>query len=252
MVRRSIIGAVSCALPTILLGLALPPLAAAKERRAVKFAVLSLSGTITTTRHVSYDDGLDKCEYTETERISFRSTKRASAYASVGRYGRAVFTIWSSRPKADVPEYESRVKIPGEVTVEQSITYTKPEMDGCFSVRSDPTDCSVNKTSRTTLSFYGLAGLVPSHVPSSSVELARLRYGGFPEVNYACYVEIPFRRVPPVALFSRRELFDKRGESLLDTNRAEIPVVDEPNDHSTVTGTTIQELGGKLKRLKTR
>ncbi len=252
MVRRSIIGAMPCALATIFLGLALPPLAAANERRAVKFEVLSLSGTITTTRHVSYDDGLDKCVYSETERISFRSTKRATAYASVGRYGRAVFTIWSSRPKAEVPEYESRVKIPGEVTVEQSITYAKPEMDGCFSVRSDPTDCSVNETSRTTLSFYGLAGLVPSQVPSSSVELAGLRYGGFPGVNYACYVEIPFRRVPPVALFSRREVFDKSRKRLLDTNRAETPVVDESYDYDTVTGTTIHELGGELKRLKTR
>ena len=250
MVRRSIIGAVPCALATIFLGLALPPHAAAS--RAVKFEVVSLSGTITTTRNVSYDDGLDKCAYTETERISFRSTKRAAAYASVGRYGRAVFTIWSSRPKAEVPEYESRVRIPGEVTVEHSITYAKPEMDGCFSVRSDPTDCSVNETSRTTLSFYGLAGLVPSHVPSSSVELARLRYGGFPDVNYACYVEIPFRRVPPVALFSRREVFDKSRKRLLDTNRAETPVVDEPYDHNTVTGTTIHELAGKLKRRNTR
>ena len=250
MVRRSIIGAMLCALATVFLGLALPPHAAAK--RAVKFEVLSLSGTITTIRNVSYDDGLDTCAYSETERISFRSTKRATAYASVGRYGRALFTIWSSRPKAGVPEYESRVKIPGEVTVEQSITYAKPEMDGCFSVRSDPADCSVNKTSRTTLSLYGLAGLVPSHVPSSSVELARLRYGGFPDVNYACYVEIPFRRVPPVALFSRRELFDKRGTRLLDTNRAETPVVDDPYDRNAVTGTTTHELAGQLRRLKTR
>ena len=252
MVRRSIIGAMSCALATILFGLALPPLAAAKERRAVKFDVLSLSGTITTTRHVSYDDGRDTCAYSETERISFSSTKRTTAYASVGRYGRALFTIWSSRPKADVPEYESRVEIPGEVTVTHSITYAKPEMEGCYSVRGEPTDCSVNGTSRTTLSFYGLAGLVPSRVPSSSVELAGLRYGGFPEVNYACYVEIPFRRVPPVALFSRRELFDKSRKRLLDTDRAETPVVDEPYDYNTVTGTTIHELAGKLKRRTTR
>lgn len=249
MVRRSILGAVSCVLATILLGLALPPLAAAAERRPVKFEVLSLSGTITTTRNVSYDDGLDKCNYTETERISFRSTKRATAYASVGRYGRAVFTIWSSRRRADVPGYESRVEIPGEVTVAYSITYAKPEMDGCFSLRTNPTDCSVDETSRKTLSFYGLAGLVPSRVPSSSVELADLRRGGFPNVNYACYVEIPFRRVPPVALFSRREVFDKSRKRLLDTNRGETPVVDEPYDYNTVTGTTIHELGGELKRL---
>jgi len=252
MVRRSILGAVSCVLATILLGLALPPLAVATERRPVKFDVLSVSGTITTTRNVSYDDGLDKCVYTETERISFRSTKRATAYASVGRYGRAVFTIWSSRPKADVPGYESKVEIPGKVTVAHSITYAKPEMDGCFSVRTNPTDCSVDETSRTTLSFYGLAGLVPSRTPSSSVELADLRHGGFPNVNYACYVEIPFRRVPPVALFSRRELFDKRGKRLLDTDRAETQVVDEPYDHSTVTGTTTHELAAELERRKTR
>jgi len=252
MVRRSIIGAVPCVLATILLGLTLPPRAAAKERRAVKFAVLSLSGTITTTRHVSYDDGLDTCAYSETERISFRSTKRATAYASVGRYGRAVFTIWSSRRKAGVPEYESRIKVPGEVTVEHSITYAKPEMDGCYGVRGEPTDCSVTGKSRKTLSLYGLAGLVPSRARSSSVELADLRFGGFPAPNYACYVEIPFRRVPSVALFSRRELFDKRRKVLLDTNRAEIPVADDPYDYNTVTGTTIQELGGELKRLKTR
>jgi hypothetical protein len=242
----------ACALATIFLGLALPPHAEAKDRRAMKFEVVSLSGTITTTRHVSYDDGLDTCAYSETERISFHSTKRTRAYASVGRYGRAVFTIWSSRPRARVPEYESRIKVPGQVAVEFSIAYAKPEMDGCFSVRSDPTDCSVNETSRTTLSLYGLAGLVPSRVPSSSVELADLRHGGFPNVNYACYVEIPFRRVPAVALFSRRELLDKSRKRLLDTNRAETPVVDEPYDYNTVTGTTIHELRGELKRLKTR
>jgi hypothetical protein len=102
------------------------------------------------------------------------------------------------------------------------------------------------------LSLYGLAGLVPSQAPSSSVELADLRHGGFPEVNYACYVDIPFRRVPPVALFSRRVLFDKSRKRLLDTNRAETPVVDEPNDYATVTGTTVHELAGTLERRRTR
>jgi hypothetical protein len=250
MVRRSIVGVMPCALATILLGLALPPHAAAKDRRAVKFEVLSLSGTITTTRHVSYDDGRDTCVYSETERISFRSTKRTTAYASVGGYGRAVFTIWSARPKPAVPEYESRVEIPGEATVAHSITYAKPEMEGCYSVRAEPTDCSVDGTSRTTLSFYGLAGLVPSRVASSSVELARLRYGGFPEVNFACYVEIPFRRVPPVALLSRRDLFDKRRTRVVDTNRAEGPVVDEHYDYNTVTGSTVHELAVELRRRK--
>jgi hypothetical protein len=252
MVRKSIIGARLCALATILVGLALPPHAAAKDSRAARFDVRSLSGTITTTRNVSYDDGRDTCAYSETERISFRSTRRTTAYASVGRYGRAVFTIWSPRPKAGVPEYLSRIKLPGEVTVAHSITYAKPEMEGCYSVRGEPTDCSVSGTSRRTLSFYGLAGLVPSHVPSSSVELEGLRYGGFPEVNYACYVDIPFRRVPPVALFSRREVFDKGRKRLLDTSRAETPVVDEPFDYNTVTGTTIHELAGELERRKTR
>ena len=245
MVRRSITGTVLSALATILVGLALPPHAAAK---AVKFEVVSLSGTITTTRNVSYDDGLDRCVYTETERISFRSTRRATAYASVGRYRRAVFTIWSRRPRAAMPEYDSRVKLPGEVTVEHSITYANPEAEGCYGVRSNPTDCSVSETSRKSLSLYGLAGLVPGRVPSSSVELADLRYGGFPRVNYSCYVEIPHRRVPPVALFSRSAVFDKSRKRLQDTNRAETPVGDELGDYDTVTGTTVYELAGELER----
>jgi hypothetical protein len=102
------------------------------------------------------------------------------------------------------------------------------------------------------LSLYGLAGLVPSRAPSSSVELEGLRFGGFPEVNYACYVEIPFRRVPPVALFSRRELFNKSRKRLLGSNRAETPVVDQPFDHETVTGTTVHELAGELQRRRAR
>jgi hypothetical protein len=252
MGRRFVIGAVLWALAATFVAFAAPADAAAKHRRAVKFDVVSLSGTITTTRHVSYDDGVDSCADTETERISFHTTKRATAYASVGKYGRAVFTVWSSRPRAAAPEYESRITIPGQVTVEQSITYAKPEMPGCSSILTDPTDCSVSDTSRRTLSFYGLAGLVPNGVPSSSVELTGLRHGGFPDPNYSCYVQIPFRRVPPVALFSRRELFDKRRKVLSDTGRAEIPVVDEPYDSTTVTGTTVQELTGQLARRKTR
>jgi hypothetical protein len=47
-------------------------------------------------------------------------------------------------------------------------------------------------------------------------------------------------------------VFDKRRKRPLDTNRAETPVVDEPYDYNTVTGTTIHELAGKLKRRKTR
>jgi hypothetical protein len=239
-----------CALATIVVGLALPPRAGAKG--AAKFDVLSLNETITTTRNVNYDDGSATCTYSETERISFRSTGRTTAYASVGRYGRAVFTIWSRRPKAGVPEYQSSVRIAGEVTVEYSTTYAKPEMDGCYAVRSNPTDCSASSRSRRRLSLYGLAGLVPSRAPSSSVELEGLRFGGFPEVNYACYVEIPFRRVPPVALFSRRELFNKSRKRLLGSNRAETPVVDQPFDHETVTGTTVHELAGELQRRRAR
>src|SRR5215213_3591710 len=103
MVRRSITGAMLCALATIFLALAHSPPAAAKDRRVAKFDVL-LSGTIATTRDVIGDpsNGLfGKCAYTETERISFRNAKRTTAYAFVGRYGRAVFTTWSSVPNPE-------------------------------------------------------------------------------------------------------------------------------------------------------
>ena len=54
MVRRSITGAILCALATIFLALADSPPAAAKVRPVAKFGV-SLSGTIATTRDVNAD-----------------------------------------------------------------------------------------------------------------------------------------------------------------------------------------------------
>jgi hypothetical protein len=239
-----IVAAMPCALAMIFLGLALPPQAAAKDRRVTKFDV-SLSGTIARTRDVIADPSqgrLGACAYTQTEHISFRNAKRTTAYAFVGRYGRAVFTTWSSVPNPKVPDFESKIDIPGEMTVSRSMTYADPRMEGCNG--SQPTNCTVKKIFPTTLRVGGFLVVESSQVPGTFVDLL---HESFPELDDVCSVQFPgqVRTVP--ALFARRDLFDKRKKRVVDTDRVEEPM---PNTDGAVGGSTVIELAGKLRRRK--
>ena len=244
MVRRSITGAILCALATIFLALADSPPAAAKVRPVAKFGV-SLSGTIANTRDVNADppQGFSgACAYTQTERISFRSAKRTTAYAFVGRYGRAVFTAWSSVPNPRVPDFESIIEIPGEMTVSRTMTYADPGMVGCNG--SQPTNCTVRKIFPTTLRVGGFLVVESSRVPGTYVQLLD---ESFPELDDVCSVQSPgqAKRVP--GLFARRDLFNKRKKRVVDTDRVGEAL---PNTDDTVGGSTVMTLTGKLTRRK--
>ena len=243
MVRRSITGAMLCALATIFLALAHSPPAAARDRHVTKFDVL-LSGTIATTRDVVADPPtgfLGTCAYTETERISFRNAKRTTAYAFVGRYGRAVFTTWSSVPNPKVADFESRIEIPGEMTVSRSMTYADPSMEGCNS--DQPANCTVRKIFPTTLRVGGFLVVESSRVPGTYVQLLD---ESFPELDDVCSAQ-PGRAGSVPGLFARRDLFDKRKKRVVDTDRVETPM---PNTDDTVGGTTVMTLAGRLTRRK--
>jgi len=244
IVRRSISGAMLCALATIFLALAHSPPATAKNRPVARFAV-SLSGTIATTRDVTADapQGFSgKCAYTQTEHISFRTAKRTTAYTFVGTYGRAVFTTWSSVPNPRVPDYQSRIDIPGEMTVSRSMTYADPGMVGCDG--SQPTNCTVRKIFPTTLRVGGFLVVKSSRVPGTYVQLLD---ESFPELDDVCAVEFPGQagRVP--GLFARRDLFDRRRKRVVDTDRVEEAM---PSTDDTVGGSTVSRLAGKLTRLR--
>ena len=61
------------------------------------------------------------CAFTQTERISFHSTKRTTAYAFTSKaHGRAR-VAWSSKPTFS--GNFTVVEVPGEVTVSRSATY---------------------------------------------------------------------------------------------------------------------------------
>src|SRR4051794_5262521 len=81
--------------------IALALAAPAEARQAAKFKVLSLSGSSVTDRHVVYapSPSGETCAYTQTERISFHSTEKLTAYAFTSKsHGRARVE-WS--PKAE-------------------------------------------------------------------------------------------------------------------------------------------------------
>ena len=233
-----------CALAAIFLALALSPPAAAKDRRVAKFDVL-LSGTIARTRDViagPSQGGLGTCAYTQTDHISFRSAKRTTAYAFVGRYGRAVFTTWSSVPNPDVPDFESKIEIRGEMTVLRSMTYADPGMVGCNGFQ--PTNCTVRKIFPTTLRVGDFLIVESSRVPGTYVQLLD---ESFPELDDVCSVQFPGQVGTVPGLFAHRDLFNKRKKRVVDTDRVEEPM---PNEDGTVSGSTVIKLAGKLTRRK--
>jgi hypothetical protein len=244
---RSTIGLSTAVLAV--LALALAPQAQARD--AAKFKVLSISGTESFTHDVVYPpDDLTSCAYSMTERITFHSTKKATAYAFTSKaHGRAR-VAWS--PKPSFTHNFTVVEVPGEVTVSRSATYQQtnyvdPETGetyyGCYDELS-PVDCKVERTFPATLEIGGTS----DSEESTYVQLV----ADFGALDDACYVYTIDPRQDDPGLFSRADLFKARPKRLDDTSRKEAPVFDNPSDDESHTGTIVRELTAKLKRKKLR
>ena len=231
----------------------------AQARDSAKFKVLSLSGTTATDRHVEYEPSPygDTCSFTQTERISFHTTRPFTAYAFTSKsHGRARVE-WS--PKPEFFGNLAVLEVPGEMTVSRSATYqqsirTDPDTGessyGCYDqVNNDgspATDCAVERTFPATIRFGGTSDL-----EHSTYALADISTHDDKELNDACEVLYPSVADDP-RLFSRAALFNKRLKRVKDTDRVEEPAFDYPNDEQTTTGTTVETLAGELKRKKVR
>ena len=229
----------------------------AQARDSAKFKFISLSGATTMDRTVVYDPSQygDTCSFTQTERISFHSTKPLTAYAFTSKsHGRARVE-WSPRPEFSGNLVE--LEIPGEVTVSRTATYqqsirvdpdTGESYYGCYrEVKPDgspATDCAVERTFPVTLRFGGT-----SDTENTTYVYADLATRDLLELNDACYVVYPPAADDP-RLFSRADLFKKSKKHVSDTGRVEEPAFDNTSDGETVTGTLVDELAGKLKRKK--
>ena len=225
----------------------------AQARDVAKFKLLSISGTTDSARDVVYEPSdYGSCSFSQTERISFHSTERTTAYAYTSKAHGSRRVEWSS--SSTFTGNLTQVKVPGEVTVERSAAYhqtnyvdpdTGDTFPGCYNEPS-PVDCSVKRTFPAALLIGGSSDseestyVVPS-LPSREVN----------ELDDACPVELSQGGDDP-GLFSRADLFKKKPKRLADTDRAEAPVFDNPSDNATVTGTIVQHLTAELKRKKHR
>ena len=252
---RRTIGVGVSGLAAIMLTVAPPALG----RESAKFKVLSLSGTSTADRQVAYAPSPygDTCSFTQTERISFHSTKPLTAYAFTSKsHGRARVE-WSPRPEFSGNLVE--LEVPGELTVSRSATYqqsirvdpdTGESYYGCYNeVQSDgspATDCAVERTFPVTVRFGG-----SSDLEHSTYVLADISTHDYVELNDACQVLFPGASDDP-RLFSRAALFNKGLKRVKDTDRVEQPVFDNPSEGGTGTGTTVETVAGELKRMKVR
>ena len=252
MSPRWTLGPVAGVLAAIVLALA----PQAQARDSAKFKVLSVSGGTTSARDVVYDPSpFGSCAFTQTERVSFHSTKRTTAYAFTSKaHGRAR-VAWSSKPK--FAGNFTEVEVPGEVTVSRSATYQQtnyvdPETGETFygcshevSLDGSPAaDCAVEKTLPATLSIGGTSGSDESTYVVWSANQRDLD-----ALDDACEVGFSQGADDP-NLFSRADLFKKSKKRLSDTDRVEAPAFDNATDDQTVTGTIVQELSGELKRKK--
>jgi hypothetical protein len=247
--RRSTIGLIAGVLATTVLSLA----PQAQARDSAKFKVLSISGTTTAVRQVVYEPSFyGSCSFTQTEDISFHSTKRATAYAFTSKaHGRAR-VAWSSKP--NFTSNFTVVEVPGEVTVSRSATYqqtyyTDPDTGettpGCYQEPS-PVDCSVERTLPATLEIGGTSGS-----DESTYVLLSMRSGDLNQLDDACLLEL-FSPPDDPGLFARADLFRGGQKRLADTDRVETPAFDNPSDDATATGTTVEKLTAELKRKKKR
>ena len=232
--------------------LALAPPAHARE--TAKFKVLSISGATTADRAVVYEPTQygDTCAFTQTERVSFHSTKPITAYAFTSKaHGRARVEWWS---KPTFPGNLTFVEVPGAMTVSRSAAYqqsirvdpdTGEVSNGCF-YEPSPVDCAVERTFPVTLRLGGTSDSDGSTYVSPSGASRDLD-----ALDAACPVEMFPGLGDAPGLFPRAHLFGKR-KRVSDTDRVEMPAFDNTTDTATVTGVTVDELAGELKRKKLR
>jgi hypothetical protein len=254
MKPRRTIGLMLGGMATLVLALA----PQAQARDSAKFKILSLSGTTAMERHVVYEPptngATSTCSFTQTENISFRSTRPLTAYAFTSKsHGRARVE-WGLKPEFSGNLVE--LEVPGELTVSRTATYqqtitvdpdTGEASYGCYRELGPnggpPTDCAVERTFPVTLRFGGT-----SDTENSTYVLADLGTRESIELRDACPVAYP-----PVAdgprLFSRASLFKKSLKRVKDTARVEEPAFDQAGG-DTVTGTIVETLAGELKRKK--
>jgi hypothetical protein len=227
----------------------------AQARESEKFKVLSVSGTTTSSRDVVYEPSPygDTCAFTQTERVSFHSTKGAIAYAFTSKaHGRAR-VAWSSKPT--FTGNFTVVEVPGEVTISRSATYqqsihvdpdTGETYPGCL-YEPSPVSCAVERTLPATLNIGGTSGSDESTYVGLSAN-----QGALNEIDNECLVELFQSSAEDPGLFSRNDLFKGKRKRVSDTDRAETPAFDNPSDNASVTGTTVKELAAELKRKKQR
>jgi hypothetical protein len=215
--------------------------------------VLSISGAETVTRDVVYEPSdFGSCAFSQTGRIRFHSTERATAYAFTSKaHGRAR-VAWSS--KSTFSSNFTVVEVPGEVTFSRSATYqqtnyvdpdTGETFPGCLHEPS-PVDCTVERTLPATLNIGGTSASDESTYVELSVDQRELN-----ALDDACPVAGAGGGDDP-GLFSRADLFNGKQKRLSDTDRKERPVFDNPTDDVSETGTIVQELAAELKRKKHR
>jgi hypothetical protein len=252
---RSIIGTTTGVLAAIMLAFA--PQAQARE--AAKFKVLSLSGTSTSARDVVYGPSTyTSCSFSQSERLSFRSTKPITAYAFTSKAHGSGRVEWSTDP--EFSGNLTQVEVPGEVTISRSATYLQtnyvdPETGeisyGCsdevdYRDGSPATDCTIEKTFPVTLIFGGTSDSENSTYVYPSIEP-----GDMSQLDDACRVDFLGSADDP-RLFPRADLFKKRKKRINDTDRVVVPAFDNPTDDRSETGSVVNELAGELKRKKQR
>ena len=234
--------------------LVLAPAPQAHARETEKFKILSVSGKTTADRAVVYEPTQygDTCAFTQTERISFHSTKPITAFAFTSKaHGRGRVEWWS---KPTFPGNLTFVEMPGVMTVSRSAAYqqsirvdpdTGEVSNGCF-YEPSPVDCTVERTFTVTLRIGGTSDSDRSTYVSpagASHDLDAL--------DTACPVEMFPGLGGDPRLFSRADLFGKQ-KRVGDTDHVETPAFDNTTDTAPVTGATVDELAGELKRKKLR
>ena len=232
--------------------LALAPPAHARE--TAKFKVLSISGATTADRAVVYEPTQygDTCAFTQTERVSFHSTKPITAYAFTSKaHGRARVEWWS---KPTFPGNLTFVEVPGVMTVSRSAAYQQStgwtrirerSSNGCF-YEPSPVDCAVERTFPVTLRIGGTSDSDGSTYVSPSGASRDLD-----ALDAACPVEMfPGLGDAPGLFPAPTCSASGRGSATRIASRCR-PSTTPPTPRLSP-GVTVDELAGELKRKKLR
>jgi hypothetical protein len=245
MATRSVVGVLAA------VALAIAP--AAEARSTAKFQVQSIKGSESFTHTIVYPSqryAPTACTVEMTETMTFRSTKKQTAYAHTSKSHGSARVEWSAAP--EFTQNLTTVEFPGEVTVERravynETNYTDPEFGevyrGCYD-EENPVDCSVTKTVPATLEMGGTSD------PNESTYATMFPKGGFGQFDDACWVYSIDPGGDDPGVFSRSELFRKSPKRLTDASHKERLIFDSPSDDVTHTGTIVSEISIELKRKK--